>query len=223
MVRAAKSIFTTQPPPPLIRSPIMDHPLKTAPHRQSEYPVEPLFPERWSPRAMSGAHIGKATLMTLFEAARWAPSSNNAQPWRFVYAMRATPAWPRFLALLTPRNQSWCAHAGALVLIASRRDFEATAKPNQTHSFDTGSAWMSLALQASLLGLIAHGMAGFDYGAAGELVGLPDGYAVEAMCALGYPGPLENLPEEMRARETPSGRKPVSAFAFEGRFPDPAS
>lgn len=197
----------------------MDHPLKTAPHRQPEFPVEPLFPERWSPRAMSGAHIEKATLMTLFEAARWAPSSNNAQPWRFVYVLRGTAAWPRFLALLTPRNQSWCAQAGALVLIASQRELEGSGKPNRTHSFDTGSAWMSLALQASLLGLIAHGMAGFDYGAAGELAGVPDGYAVEAMCALGYPGPVANLPEELRAREVPSTRRPVSAFAFEARFP----
>ena len=198
----------------------MDHVLKTAPHRQPEFPVEPLFPERWSPRAMSGAHIEKATLLSLFEAARWAPSSSNAQPWRMVYLMRTSPDWNRLLALLTPRNQLWCAHAGALIVIASRRDFEANGKPNKTHSFDTGSAWMSLALQASLLGLVVHGMAGFDYGAAGELIGLPDGFAVEAMCALGYPGPLENLPEDMRAREVPSGRNPVTEFAFEGRFPD---
>jgi nitroreductase len=199
----------------------MDRPLKTAPHRQPEYPVDPLFPERWSPRAMSGAHIEKPVLMTLFEAARWAPSGSNAQPWRFVYALRGTDAWPRFLGILTPRNQAWCAHAGALVVIASRRDFESNGKPNKTHSFDTGSAWMSLALQASLLGLVSHGMAGFDYGAAGELVGLPDGYAVEAMCALGHPGPIENLPEDFRAREVPSGRGPVSGFAFEARFPAP--
>jgi nitroreductase len=200
----------------------MDHVLKTSPHRQPEFPVEPLFPERWSPRAMSGAHVDASALMTLFEAARWSPSSNNAQPWRFVYAVRGTPAWTKFMDLLTPRNKLWCAHAGALIIIASRRDFEQNGKPNKTHSFDTGAAWMSLALQASLLGLVAHGMAGFDYGAAGALIRLPDGYAVEAMCAVGHPGPIENLPEEMRANEKPNGRKPVSAFAWEGRFPDPA-
>lgn len=200
----------------------MDHVLKTAPHRQPEFPVDPLFPERWSPRAMSGAHVEKAALMSLFEAARWAPSSNNAQPWRFVYALRGTPAWPKFMEPLTPRNKAWCAHAGALIVIASRRDFEHNGKPNKTHSFDTGAAWMSLALQASQLGLIAHGMAGFDYGAMGALIGLPDGYAVEAMCAVGYPGPIENLPEELRGTEKPNGRKPVSAFASEARFPDVA-
>lgn len=198
----------------------MDRILKTAPHRQPEFPVDPIFPERWSPRAMSGAQIEKSTLMTLFEAARWAPSSFNAQPWRFVYALRNTPAWPKFMELLTPRNKLWCAHAGALVVIAARRDFEANGKPNRTHAFDTGSAWMSLALQASFLGLVAHGMAGFDSGAAGALIGLPDGYGVEAMCALGHPGPIENLPEDMRANEKPNGRKPVSDFAFEAHFPE---
>lgn len=199
----------------------MDTVLKTAPYRTPEFPVEPLFPERWSRRALSGAHIDKGALMTLFEAARWAPSSRNAQPWRFVYALRGTPAWTRFLALLTPRNKSWCIHAGALILIASRRDFESDGKPNKNHSFDAGAAWMSLALQASLLGWVAHGMAGFDYGAAAELIELPDGYAVEAMCAVGYPGPLENLDEDQRARETPSARKSVPEFAFEARFPAP--
>lgn len=196
----------------------MDHVLKTAPHRNPGHPVDPLFPERWSPRAMSGAHVEKSALMSLFEAARWAPSSSNAQPWRFVYVLRGNPAWPRFLQPLTPRNQLWCGKAGALVVIASRRDFD-NGKPNKSHSFDAGSAWMSLALQASLMGLIAHGMAGFDYGAMGELIGLPDGFAVEAMCAIGYPGPSDHLPEDMREREKPSDRKPVSELAFEARFP----
>ena len=196
----------------------MDHILKTAPHRQPQHPVDPLFPERWSPRAMSGAHVDREALMSLFEAARWAPSSSNAQPWRFIYASRATPAWPRFLDLLTPNNKPWCANAGALVVIASKTTFDRTGKPSKTHSFDTGAAWMSLALQAHLQGLTAHGLEGFDYGAAGELVGLPDGYAVEAMCAIGHPGPTDVLTEEQRAREQPNGRKPVSEVVSEGRF-----
>lgn len=200
----------------------MDHVLKTASYRQPEYPVEILFPERWSPRAMNGAHVDKAALLTLFEAARWAPSSFNNQPWRFVYALRATPAWPRFLALLTAKNKSWCGNAGALVIIASKTTFDKTGKPSKTHSFDTGAAWMSLALQAHMQGLIAHGMEGFDYGAAGELVGLPDGYVVEAMCAIGHPAAPETLPEELRDQEKPKGRNPVGSFAFEARFTPPA-
>lgn len=196
----------------------MDRILKTASHRQPEYPVEFLFPERWSPRALSGAHVDRATLLTLFEAARWAPSSFNNQPWRFVYALRGTPAWTRFLGLLTPKNQSWACNAGALVVIASKTTFDKTGKPSKTHSFDAGAAWMSVALQAHMQGLVAHGMEGFDYGAAGEAVGLPDGYVVEAMCAIGHPGDPAALPEALRADERPKGRNPVGSFAFEGRF-----
>jgi nitroreductase len=193
--------------------------LKTAPYRHPDHPVDPLFPGRWSPRSMDGSHVDRPTLMTLFEAARWSPSCNNAQPWRFIYAPRGSEAWPGFLDLLTPRNKLWCAQAGALVVIASRNDFEHNGKPNKTHSFDAGAAWMSLALQASLLGLIAHGMAGFDYGRAIEAVGLPDGYSVEAMCAIGRPAPAENLPEDLRGQEKPNGRKPVTETVFEGKFP----
>lgn len=200
----------------------MDQILKTAAYRQPEYPVEFLFPERWSRRAMSGAHVDRASLLTLFEAARWAPSAFNNQPWRFVYALRGTPAWPRFLALLTPRNQSWCGNAGALVIIASKTTFDKNGKPSKTHSFDAGAAWMNAALQAHLQGLVAHGMEGFDYGAAGGLVGLPDGYVVEAMFAVGHPAAPEVLPEELREEEKPKGRKPVGSFAFEARFAPPA-
>jgi nitroreductase len=187
-------------------------------HRKPEYPVDSIFPGRWSPRSMSGGHVEKETLMTLFEAARWAPSSSNNQPWRFCYAQRATDAWPRFLNLLTPNNQTWCEKAGALIVIVSKTTFDHNGKPSLTHSFDTGAAWMSLALQGSLLGLVVHGMAGFDYAAAQVTLELPDGYAVEAMCAVGRPAPAENLPEKLRERETPSQRKPVAEIAFEGRF-----
>jgi nitroreductase len=199
----------------------MDEIPKTAPHRKPEHPVDPLFPGRWSRRAMSGAHVSRETLMTLFEAARWAPSSFNNQPWRFVYASRGTEAWRRFIELPTPGNKSWCQGAGALILIVSKNTFDADGRPSKTHSFDAGAAWMSLALQAGMLGLTARGMEGFDYGRAIEAVGLPDGYSVEAMCAVGYPGAAEDLPEDLRARETPTGRRPVAETAFEGRFPDP--
>lgn len=187
--------------------------------RHPEHPVDPLFPGRWSPRSMTGGHVEKESLMTLFEAARWAPSSSNGQPWRFCYALRATEAWPRFFNLLAPNNQAWCQNAGALIIILSKKDFEHNGKPSPTHSFDAGAAWMSLALQGHMLGLVVHGMAGFDYAAAQVTLGLPDGYSVEAMCAVGRPAPAENLPEKLREREKPSQRKPVSEFVFEGRYP----
>lgn len=186
--------------------------------RQIDHPVEPLFPNRWSPRAMSGAHITQETLNSLFEAARWAPSSSNNQPWRFIYALRSSEAWPAFIDLLVPNNQTWCNQAAALILMVSKQTFE-NGKPSLTHSFDCGAAWMSLALQGSLLGLVMHGMQGFDYGKAIEVVGLPSGYSVEAMCAVGYPGSSEDLPEALRLREVPSARKGIEAFAFDGKFP----
>ncbi len=186
--------------------------------RQIDHPVEPIFPNRWSPRAMNGAHITQETLNSLFEAARWAPSSSNNQPWRFIYALRSSDAWPAFIELLFPNNQTWCKQAAALILMVSKQTFE-NGKPSLTHSFDCGAAWMSLALQGSLLGLVMHGMQGFDYGKAIEVVGLPDGYSVEAICAVGYPGSAEDLPEALRVRELPSARKSVGEFAFEGKFP----
>jgi nitroreductase len=189
------------------------------PLRIPNHPVDSIFPNRWSPRAMSGAHISEATLQILFEAARWAPSANNSQPWRFVFARRATAAWTPFFDALVPGNQLWCKEASALVVIVSRLTFEYNGKPAPNHSFDTGSAWMSLALQGSMLGLVVHGMGGFDAGKAREAIGLPEGYMVEAMCAIGYPAPTESLPEALRAKEVPSGRKRVDEIAFEGQFP----
>src|SRR4051812_38357776 len=131
--------------------------------RLAEYPVDHQFLERWSPRALSGADIPQDQLMTLFEAARWAPSDNNNQPWRFLYARRINAYWPLYLDLLTPNNQRWARHASVLAVIVSLKVFEKNGKLSRTHSFDAGAAWMCLALQASKQGLLAHAMAGLDY------------------------------------------------------------
>ena len=155
--------------------------------------------------------------MQLFEAARWAPSSSNSQPWRFVNARAGTDHFAPFLDLLVDANKAWCVRAGALVVIVSKETFD-NGSPSRTHSFDAGAAWMSLALQAQILGLVAHGMAGFDYERAAALVGLPEGYAVEAMCAIGHPGNVDDLPERYRAREVPSGRRPAAQSVFEGKI-----
>ncbi len=157
--------------------------------------------------------------MSLFEAARWAPSSFNEQPWRFVYAERGSRAWPGFLELLTEGNRSWAQRAGALIVVLSRTTFSRSGRPAPTHSFDTGAAWQNLALQGTRLRLVIHGMAGFDHDRARTVVGAPQAFAVEAMIAVGRPGPAEVLPERLRAMERPSGRKPVAGFAFPGAFP----
>jgi nitroreductase len=186
--------------------------------RNPEYDVDPVFLNRWSPRAMSGEGIGRKELLSLFEAARWAPSANNNQPWRFVYAMRDTPHWPPFFDLLAELNRVWAVRAAALAVVVSKKSFDHNGKFSRTHSYDTGAAWENLALQGSLKGLVVHGMQGFDYDRAGELLKIPDGYQVEAMMAIGKPGKRESLPEQYREREFPSDRKKLSDIVMEGSF-----
>lgn len=185
--------------------------------RIADHEIEGMFLKRWSPRAMSGDPLSYQVLMQLFEAARWAPSSANGQPWRFVYARGGTDAFARFHDLLAEGNKSWCARAGALVVVISKTIF-ANGRPSPTHSYDTGAAWMSLALEASALGLVAHGMAGFDYDRARAELGVPAEYAVEAMLAVGHPGRLDELSDRERLLEVPSGRRPVGESVFEGTF-----
>jgi nitroreductase len=186
--------------------------------RQTEYEADPLFLNRWSPRAMSGEAIEPATLMRLFEAARWAPSSNNNQPWRFLYALRETGHWPLFFSLLAEGNRLWAVNAAALIVVSSKTTFD-NGKPSRTHSFDAGAAWENFALQGSLLGLVVHGMQGFDYDQARTLLHIPDPYQVEAMIAVGRPGTKETLPPHLAEREFPSSRKSLAQQVAEGAFP----
>ncbi|HOI73860.1 MAG TPA: nitroreductase family protein [Syntrophales bacterium] len=183
--------------------------------RKPTHPVDLLFPNRWSPRAMSGEEITEAELMTLFEAARWAPSSNNNQPWRFFYGRRNTRHWPLFLSLLTESNRIWANRAAVLVVVASKTTFD-SGKFARTHSYDAGASWGHLALQGSLMGLVVHGMQGFDYDRAKVELAMPDFFQVEAMIAVGRPGRMEDLPEHLQKREFPSDRKPLSDIIVEG-------
>lgn len=188
-------------------------------YRQPGHIIEKLIYHRWSPRAMSGEPISEADLMRLFEAARWAPSSYNAQHWAFFYARRNSAHWDTYFDLLVAANQQWVQHAAALIVIASRNFFEHNNEPARTHSFDTGAAAQNLALQASAMGLVCHAMQGFSYERAATTVGIADlDFSVEAMLAIGWPGAATNLPEAMQQREFPSDRKPLTKIAFEGVF-----
>lgn len=186
--------------------------------QEASYPVDEMFLDRWSPRALSGEGVTDEELMTLFEAARWAPSSYNNQPWRILYARRDTEQWPAFFNLLVEGNQAWAKDAAALLLFVSKETFDFNGKPYPTHSFDTGAAWENLALQATLLGLVTHGMQGFDYERARAELNIPEGFRVEAMIAVGHPGDPAQLPEKLREREAPSGRKSLSEITCEGTF-----
>lgn len=187
-------------------------------YRIPTYPIQPLILNRWSPRAMSGEELTEQELFPLFEAARWAPSSFNGQPWRFLYAKRNTKYWKTFFNLLTEFNQSWCQNAAVLVVIIARKNFEHNNKPALTHQYDTGAAWQNLALEGSAQGLVVHGMEGFDYDKARQALKIPDDYAVLAMAAIGKPGKKEDLPAGLQEREIPSRRKPLKEIVFEGKF-----
>lgn len=187
--------------------------------RKIEHPIDPLIANRWSPRAMSGEPITKNELMSLFEAARWAPSSYNAQPWRFIYGVRGMPQWDKLFDLLVPFNKSWAKNGGALILALSRKTFERNGEPSPTHSLDTGAATENLMLQATSQGLVSHGMEGFDYDRARKELNIPDDYDVEAMYVIGRPAAASTLPEELRSKEVSGPRKTVSEFIFEGEFP----
>jgi nitroreductase len=192
--------------------------METLNTRRQDYPVNPVFPQRWSPRALSGKEITEEELFSTFEAARWAPSSYNNQPWRFLYARRNTAAWDLFFNLLVEPNKVWCKNAAVLVVVISKTTFDHNGKPSKTHSYDTGAAWGYLALQGSMNNLVVHGMQGFDYAKAKEVLEIPDDYQVEAMAAIGRPGRKEDLPEEVQKREMPSDRKKISEISFEGKF-----
>jgi nitroreductase len=186
--------------------------------RRAHHPVNALFVDRWSPRAMSGEAITATELMHLFEAARWAPSSYNAQPWRMLYAPRNSAEWPMFLNLLSESNKAWARNAGALVLFVSKKINDRTGQPSVTHSFDTGAAWAFFALQGHLSGYAVHGMQGFDYARAQRELEVPDEFRVEAMVAVGKPGPKETLAPPLQERETPNDRRPLSETVCEGRW-----
>lgn len=191
--------------------------------RHADHPIEPLFIERWSPRSFTNEAMPVADLNALFEAARWAPSSYNSQPWRFVYTLKGGKGYDTMLSLLNPFNQSWAKEAAALVFVLSKKTMMVPTSPDpvpsRSHSFDAGAAWAQLALQGAKLGWMCHAMVGLDFDRAAAELHVPEGYAVEIAVAIGRRGPREALPEGMlRDREVQSGRSPVSELAFEATF-----
>jgi nitroreductase len=190
--------------------------------RNAHHPVAPIFLDRWSPRAFDGSVIPDAELMTIFEAARWAPSSFNYQPWRLLYAKREDEAWERFLDLLIPFNRGWAHTASVLIYFLSDTRMEMVPGqpiPSHSHSFDTGAAWACLALQATMIGYHAHGMVGVDFDRARIALAVPERYRFEAAAVIGRAGDVATLDEKLRAREVPSDRKPIADFAFRGAWP----
>lgn len=190
--------------------------------RVATHEIDPQFIERWSPRAFTGEPIPEATLLGFIEAARWAPSAYNSQPWRFLYARRDSADWPRYLGLLNESNRGWAQLASALLVVISKTSFippgKSEEQPSPSHAFDTGAAWGFFALQAHLAGWHTHAMGGFDKERARSELNIPAGYEIHAMVAVGKRGEAASLPELLQAREAPSPRLELDNIALEGQF-----
>jgi nitroreductase len=182
-------------------------------HRKSEYPINPLFLNRWSPRAFSSQPVSDQDLHTILEAAHWAPSSYNDQPWRFFVA-KTEEQLAVFHEFLGEFNRLWASKAPILVLVASDK-FRENGDPNGPHAFDAGTAWGYLALQAKLLGLDTHAMGGFSRDQARAVLQVPDNIELHAVIAIGYPGDKSELPAGLQEREIPNTRRPLSEVIIE--------
>lgn len=190
--------------------------------RKTNYPIHPLILNRWSPRAMTGEELSNEELMSLFEAARWAPSSMNNQLWRFIYTTKNNNNWEDFFELLMDGNKIWCKNASALVILISRKINYHNGKTQKTHSLEAGMAFENLALEGTNKNLVVHGMGGFDFENAKSLLQLSDDWNVECMIAIGKPASKDSLPEDLQEREKPSSRLPLEKIAieFNGKFED---
>jgi len=186
----------------------------------THYPIHELLKRRWSPRAFSNRPVASDTLRSLLEAARWAPSSSNEQPWNFIVATKDEQAeFSRLLSCLVEGNKLWAQHAPVLMVSVARMSFEDDGKPNRHAFHDVGQAVANLIVQATALGLMAHQMAGFHPDKVRELYGVPKEFEPVAAIALGYPGDPQSLPERLRTRElAPRERKPLAGFVFTGRW-----
>lgn len=189
--------------------------------RSADHPIAPAFLERWSPRALRPV-VSEAELLSCLEAARWAPSASNTQPWRYVAALAGEPGFDTIAAGLVAFNREWAPRAGALVVACSLLESVPTpthpAKPLPGSAFDAGAAWMSLALQARELGLYAHAMGGFERERLMSELGVPATARIDCVIAIGRPGDPAELPEALREREQPNGRRPLSELLMRGRW-----
>ena len=190
--------------------------LDVAKHRDGSKIVDQQFVNRWSPRSMSGQALSKDQMAGLVEAARWSPSCFNLQPWRFIYSLKDDDYWEKFLGLLIDVNRLWVERAGAIVILLSIDRPSESEDLSPTAAFDTGSAWMSLALQAQTMGLVSHAMWGFHHEAVAEVINMPSNMSARAMIAIGYPGDPADLPEKYQDREFPSSREPLESLMFQG-------
>ena len=185
--------------------------------------VHELIRERWSPRAFSDRNVDPADLTAILEAGRWAASSYNEQPWRFIVATKDDhAAYQKMLSILLPFNQEWAKTAPVLILVVAKKAFSHNNQPNKYALHDAGAALANMSLQATALGLHTHGMGGFDYDRARTELNLPDEYDTAAFVALGFAGSPDALSDPLKQRELAvRDRKPLSEIAFTTEWQTP--
>ena len=186
----------------------------------SDSPVHELIRNRWSPRAFSDEPIPEDVLRSLFEAARWAPSSNNEQPWAYIVATKDDKEnFDKVLGTLVEFNQGWAKNASALAIAVAKLAFAKNQAPNRNAQYDTGAATALLSVEATARGLVVHQMAGFDPKKARETFGIPEGWDAIAAIAIGYSGDPDSLPPKLKDRElAPRTRKPIREFVMTGSW-----
>ena len=185
-----------------------------------DHPIEEILRRRWSPRAFADRIVEREKLQSLFEAARWAASSFNEQPWSFIVATKEKPdEFAALLGCLAEKNQQWAQLAPVLMVSVAKLNFEKTGKPNRHAFHDVGMAISNLIVQATTFGLYVHQMAGFSVDKVRETYGVPEGFEPVAAIAVGYPDDPNVLPEPFRQQETgPRQRKPIDSFVFEAKW-----
>lgn len=181
------------------------------PSRIPTHPIAPMFLERTSPRAFVPEPLTREELEQIVEAARWAPSASNIQPWHFAYALHGDAHWEAFSRIPNAYNRRWCLNAGALVVVLSNPEASAGK-----HAFDTGCAWGFMALQAHHMGIASHAMAGVELDEAAQVLHLPEHWTIQCLVALGRRASVDTLPADLAEREVPSPRKPLAEILNHG-------
>ncbi len=186
----------------------------------SDFPVHELIRERWSPRAFADKPVPQDVLRSIFEAARWAPSSNNEQPWAYIVATNDDKEnFEKMLSVLVEFNAGWAKSASVVALAVARLTFAKNNTPNRNAQYDTGAASALLSMEATAHGLAVHQMAGFDPDKARQVFGIPPGWEPIAALAIGYQGDPASLPPPLKDREiAPRTRKPIAEFVMAGQW-----
>jgi nitroreductase len=188
--------------------------------RKADYDIDQIFLDRWSPRAYDDKEVPEDILYSIFEAARWAPSASNEQPWRFIIA-RTKADREKFYPFIMEGNRIWCEKAPVIAVIIGNK-ITSKGQPNGAVAFDTGAAWSYLALEAARKGLVTHAMGGIFKDKAREILEIPEEYEVFAAITIGYEGKKEDLADVLQEREQASDRRPIKETLFEGSFSNPA-